>query len=107
MVARLAPVKKVPCSNNVKLMQVLISWHILVISRYNGEDFSSLSSVNKKKGTVVLKWICPEILFLLNVGEVYILEQVSKLDSLFCLFVFLLKIKQMPGHLFTLTESLS
>ena len=77
------------------------------ISRYIEEDFSSLSSVNKAKGTVESKRICSEILFYLNVGEIYILRQVSKIDSLLCLFVFSLKIKPMPGHLFTLTESLS
>ena len=86
--------------------------HILVISlnhisRYIEDDISSLSSVNKGKGTVESKRICSEILYLLNVGEVYFLKQVSKINSLLCLFVFLLKIKPMRSHLFTVTESLS
>ena len=112
MVARLAPVQKVACSNHVRVMQVLIFGHILAISlnnisRYIEDDISSLSSVNKGKGTVESKRICSEILYLLNVGEVYFLKQVSKINSLLCLFVFSLKIHPIPGDLFTLTESLS
>ncbi len=112
MVAHLAPVKKVSCSNHVRVMQVLIFGHILAsslkdISRYIADDFSSLSAVNIGKGTVESKRICLEILFLLVVSEVYILKQVSKITSLLCFLVFSLKIKPMPGHLFTLTESLS
>ncbi len=112
MVARLAPVQKVACSNHVRVRQVLIFGHILAISlnnisRYIEDDFSSLSSVNMGKETFESKRICLEISFLLVVSEVYILKQVSKINSLLCLFVFSLKIKPMPGHLFTLTESLS
>ncbi len=60
MVARLALVQKVACSNHVKVMQVLIFGHILAISlnsisRYIEDDFSSLSSVNMGKGTVESK----------------------------------------------------
>ena len=79
MVARLAPVQKVACSNHVRVMQVLTFGHIMAIclnniSRYIADDISSLSSVNKGKGTVASKSICSEILFLLNVGKVYILK---------------------------------
>ena len=86
MVARLALVQKVACSNHVRVMQVLIFRHILAISlnnisRYIEDDFSSLSSVNMGKGTVESKRICSEILFLLVVSEVYILKQVSKITS--------------------------
>ena len=57
MVARLAPVQKVACSNHVRVMQVLIFGHILAISlnnisRYIENVFSSLSSVKKRKGPV-------------------------------------------------------
>ena len=112
MVARLAPVQKVACSNHVRVIQVLIFGHILAISlnnisRYIEDDFSSLSSVNMGKGTVEAKRICSKNLFLLVVSEVYILKPVSKINSLLCLFVFPLKIKAMPGHLFTINESLS
>ncbi len=112
MVARLAQVQKVACSNHVRVMQVLIFGHILAISlnnfsRYIEDDISSLSSVNKGKGTVESKRIFSEILYLLNVGEDYFLKQVSKINSPLCLFVFLLKIKRMSSHLFTLSESLS
>ncbi len=112
MLARLAPVRKVACSNHVRVRQVLIFWHILAISlnnilRYIEDDISSLSSVNMGKGTVELKRICSEILYLLNVGEVYFLKQVSKMNFLLFNFVFSLKIKPMPSHLFTPTESLS
>ena len=60
MVARLAPVQKVACSNHVRVRQVLIFWHLLAISlnnfsRYIEDDISSLSSVNKGKGTVESK----------------------------------------------------
>ena len=60
MVARLAPVQKVACSNHVRVMQVLVFGHILAIclnniSRYIGDDFSSLSSVNMGKVTVKSK----------------------------------------------------
>ena len=112
MVARLAPVQKVACSNHVKVRQVLIFGHILAsslnnISRYIEDNFSSLSSVNMGKDTVESKRICLEISFLLVVSEVYILKQVSKITSLLCLLVFLLKINPIPGDLFTLTEFLS
>ncbi len=97
MIARLAPVQKVACSNHVRVRQVLIFWHILAISlnnilRHIEEDVSRLSSVNMGKGTVDAKRICSEILFLLVVTEVYILKQVSKINSLLFLFVFSLKI---------------
>ena len=103
MVARLAAVQKVGCSNHVRVMQVLIFGHILFISlnnisRYIEDNISSLRSVNKGKGTVESKRICSEILYMLNVGEVSFLKQVSKMNSLLCLFVFSLKIKQMPSH---------
>ena len=57
MVARLAPVQKVACSNHVRVMEVLVFWHTLAISlnnisRYIEEEFSSLSSVNMGKGSV-------------------------------------------------------
>ena len=96
MVARLAPVQKIACSNHVKVMQVLIFWHILAISlnnisRYIEDDFSSLSSVNMGKGTVEAKRICSKNLFLLVVSEVYILKQFSKITFLLCLFVFSVK----------------
>ena len=96
MVARLAPVQKVACSNHVRVRQVLIFGHILAISlnnisRYIEDDILSLSSVNKGKGTVESKRICLEILYLLNVGEVYFLKQVSKINSFLCPFVFSLK----------------
>ena len=112
MVGRLAPVQKVACLKHVRVGQVLIFWYILAISlnnisRYIEDDFSSVSSVNMGKGIVESKRICSEIFFLLVNTEVYILKQVSKINSLLCLFVFSLKIKPMPGHLFTLTESLS
>ncbi len=62
----LAPVKKVACSNHVRVMQDLIFGHILVISlnnisRYIEDDFSSLCSVNMGKSTVESKRICSEI----------------------------------------------
>ena len=112
MIVRLAPVQKVACSNHVKVMQVLIFWHILAISlnnisRYIEDDFSSLSSVNRGKGTVEAKRICSKNLFLLVLSEGYIFKQVSKINSLLCLCVFSLKIHPVPGDLFTLTESLS
>ncbi len=57
MVARLAPVKKVACSNHVRVMKVLIFGHILAISlnyisKNIEDDISSLSSVKKRKGLV-------------------------------------------------------
>ena len=63
MVARLALVQKVACSNHVRVIHVLIFGHILVISLYNisrfiEDDFSLFSSVNKGKGTVRSKRIC-------------------------------------------------
>ncbi len=112
MVARLAPVQKFACSNHVGVMHILFFGHTLAISlnnisRYIKDDFSSLSSVHMGKGTVQAKRICSENLFLLFVSEVYILKQVSKINSLLCLLVFSLKIKPMPGHLLTLNESLN
>ena len=58
MVARLATVQKVACSNHVRVLQVLIFGHILAISlnnisRYIEDDISSLSSVKKRKGPVL------------------------------------------------------
>ncbi len=63
MVARLAPVQKFACSNHVRVRQVLIFGHILAISLNNfsrsiEDDISSLSSVNKGKGTVQSKGLC-------------------------------------------------
>ncbi len=86
MIARLAPVQKVACSNHFRVMQVLIFGHILAISfnnisRYIEDDFSSLISVNMGKGNVESKRIFSEFLFLLVVKEVYILKQVSKITS--------------------------
>ncbi len=90
---RLAPVQKVACSNHVRVMEVLIFWLLLAISlnnisRHIEDDLSSLSSLNMGKGTVESKRICSEIIFLLVVGEVYILKKVSKITSLLCLLVF-------------------
>ncbi len=94
------------------VMQVLIFRHILAISlnnisRYVEDDISLLSSVKKRKGPVLSIRICTEILYLLEVGEVYILGYVSEIFFLLCLLVFSLKINPMPGDLFTITESLS
>ncbi len=93
-------------------MQVLNFVHFLAISlnnisRYIEDDFSSLSSVNKGKGTVESKRICSEIFFLLVNSEDYILKQVSKITSLLCLLFFSLKKTSMPGNLATLNESFS
>ncbi len=112
MVARLAQVQKIARSNHVRVMHVLIFRHILAISlrnisKYIEDDFSSLSSVNMGNGIVESNRICTEILYLLDVGEVYILKYVYKILFLLCLLVFSLKINPMPGDLFTLTESLS
>ncbi len=93
-------------------MWVFIFGHILAISlnnisRYIEEDFSSLSSVNMREGTVESKRICSEILFLINFGEDYMLKRESKINSLLFPLLLSKKINPLPVILFTLTESLS